>query len=212
MSHKRYVIMANGHGTRWGGHLGIPKQLIEIHGETLLRRIVRQVSSLEPSAEIIISSSDPRHDTHGAIRYEPVRSEIELDRFVEELITNDTCFLYGDTFYADEALEIIVQGPSQDVAFFGDDRSIVGVSCHDEHQFRFHLNNVREAYMSGRIDNCIGWQVYQSFVGQLFEQLMIGENFVRLAEHLTCGFNSPEDLLRFVDGMDEERALIQPIS
>lgn len=212
MSHKRYVIMANGHGTRWGGHLGIPKQLIEIRGETLLRRIVRQVSSFDPCAEIIISSSDPRHDTHGAIRYAPVRSEIELDRFVEELITNNTCFLYGDTFYADEALEIIVQASSQGVAFFGDDLSIVGVSCHDERQFRFHLNKVREAYMSGKIDNCIGWQVYQSFVGQLFEQRVIGEHFVRLEERMTCGFNSPEDLLRFIDGMDEGRPLIESIS
>lgn len=208
MSHKRYVIMANGRGTRWGSHLGIPKQLIEIEGETLLRRIVRQVSEFDPSAEVVISSSDPRHDTEGAIRYVPARNEIELDRFVEELITNNTCFMYGDTFYSDEAIQTIVRSAAQSVAFFGDERSIVGVSCHDESLFRKHLGNVRSAFIAGTIDNCIGWQVYQSFIGQLYQELVIGDYFVWLDEKMTCGFNSPEDLRQFIDSIGDQYSMI----
>ncbi|GAA1410570.1 hypothetical protein AUR04nite_12610 [Glutamicibacter uratoxydans] len=204
MSHKRYVIMANGRGTRWGSHLGIPKQLIEIEGETLLRRIVRQVSQFDPTAEVVISSGDPRHETEGAVRYVPLRNEIELDRFVEELITNNTCFLYGDTYYSDEAIRIIVRAASQGVAFFGDERSIVGVSCHDESLFRHHLQNVRDAFAARQIENCIGWQVYQSFVGRLFDDIEIGDYFVRLDERMTCGFNSPEDLRKFIDVMGRD--------
>ncbi len=208
MSHKRYIIMANGRGTRWGSHLGIPKQLIEIEGETLLRRIVRQVSEFDPTAEIVISSGDPRHETEGAVRYVPLRNEIELDRFVEELITNNTCFLYGDTYYSDQAIRVIVKSAAQGVAFFGDERSIVGVSCHDELVFRKHLSNVRNAFNEGLIDNCIGWQVYQSFVGQLFEDLRIGDYFVWLDEKMTCGFNSPEDLRLFMDSLGDETSAV----
>lgn len=206
MSHKRYVIMANGRGARWGSHLGIPKQLIEIDGETLLRRTVRQVSQFDPNAEVIISSSDERHDTEGATRYVPERNVIELDRFVEELITNDTCFLYGDTYYSDDAIRIITHSSSQSVDFFGDERSIVAVSCHDESLLRKHLNNVRQAFAEGKIENCIGWQVYQSFIGRLFDEFEIGDHFIHFDDQMTCGFNSPEDLRRFIDAMGPELA------
>lgn len=204
MSHARYVIMANGKGTRWGGHLGIPKQLIEIEGETLLRRIVRQVTSNDPTAEIVISSSDPRHDTDGALRYVPRTNEIELDRFVDELITENCCFLYGDTYYTDDAISLIVNSSSdKEVSFYGDQRSIVGVSCHDAKLFRHHLAKVRVAYEVGWIKNCIGWQVYQSFTGRLREELIIDEYFIWLHEDMTCGFNSPEDLRMFIDSVSD---------
>ena len=72
----RYVIMANGKGIRWNDYLGIPKHLISVEEETLLERIVRQVTERNPTAEIIISSSDPRCETPGAIRYIPRRNEI----------------------------------------------------------------------------------------------------------------------------------------
>lgn len=195
--------MANGKGSRWGGHLGIPKQLIEIEGETLLKRIVRQVRQFEPNAEIVISSSDSRHETAGARRHEPLVNEIELDRFVDELLIDDTCFLYGDTFYTDEAVLAIANAGDTALSFFGDVRSIAGVSCKDAARMREHLHVVREAYLSGKITNCIGWQVYQSYSGQLYEPLSIGSNFVSLAGEV-AGFNSPEDLREFMDRLERK--------
>ena len=203
MSHQRYVIMANGKGTRWGGHLGIPKQLIEIEGETLLRRIVRQVSETDPQADIVISSSDHRHDTVGARRHEPERNEIELDRFVNELLVDDTCFLYGDTFYMDAAIQRIAANEEDGIEFFGDERSIVGVSVKDSRVMRVHLDIVREAYLTGHIDSCIGWQVYQSYEGQLGKPLNVNGNFTSVAGNV-AGFNSPEDLRDFMDHMGLE--------
>lgn len=205
MSHSRYVIMANGKGTRWGGHLGIPKQLIEIGGETLLRRIVRQLGYFDPGAEVIISSSDARHETDGAIRHEPMRNEIELDRFVQELITDDTCFLYGDTFYTDEAISRITEANNDPLSFFGDERSIVGVSCRNAETFSTRLAEVRDGYEKGRLSSCIGWQVYDSYTGQLYSDRIVEKSFVWLTQ-LTAGFNSPEDLRRFIDSMDNEAA------
>ncbi|PCC27475.1 hypothetical protein CIK76_17155 [Glutamicibacter sp. BW80] len=205
MSHNRYVIMANGKGTRWGGHLGIPKQLIEIEGETLLRRIVRQLSFFDPCAEVIISSSDSRHETVGATRHKPRRNEIELDRFVHELIDNDTCFLYGDTFYTDEAISLITEANNDPLTFFGDNRSIVGVSCRNIETFTKCLAEVRDGYEQGRLLSCIGWQVYESYTGQLYSKRIVDKSFVWL-DQLTAGFNSPEDLRRFIDSLDGEVA------
>lgn len=209
MTHVRYVVMANGKGSRWGDHLGIPKQLIEIHGETLLARIARQVAQLDPEAEIIISSSDPRHNTPGARRYAPLRNEIELDRFVEELLIDDTCFLYGDTFYTDTAIRQIIRSGPQPIIFFGDSRSIAGVSCNDAKLMLSHLQKVREYYLSGKLDDCIGWQVYQSYTGQLFQRLKVGSEYRDLSGGV-AGFNSPEDLRDFIDSLDQELEYANP--
>lgn len=205
MSHNRYVIMANGKGSRWGGHLGIPKQLIEIEGETLLRRIVRQLSYSDPNAEVVVSSSDARHETIGASRHVPKQNEIELDRFVHELIADDTCFLYGDTFYTDEAISLIAGASDDPISFFGDERSIVGVSCRQAEIFIKHLAEVREGYEQGHLATCIGWQVYESYTGQLYSDRIVDKSFVWLSK-LTAGFNSPEDLRRFMDSMGDEVA------
>lgn len=192
----RYVIMANGRGTRWGEYGGIPKHLIRIGGETLLRRIVRQVSTRDPDAEIIVSSWDPRCETPGARRYVPLVNELELDRFVPELIVDPVCFLYGDTYYNDYAMARIVSTPADELAFFGDTRSIVAVKSGDSALLLRHLDRVRWLYVSGEIASCLGWQLYQSYAGVPFGPPQVGERFHVLEG--TAGFNSPADLADFV--------------
>src|SRR5690606_5410011 len=110
MTKTRYVIMANGQGSRWDGYLGTAKHLLKLFGETLLERIVRQVSEHDAGAEIIISASNPQYDTPGATRHVPLRNDIELDRFVPEDINDNVCFLYGDAYYEDSAVKAIVSG------------------------------------------------------------------------------------------------------
>ena len=189
--------MANGHGTRWGGHLGTPKHLLTVDGETLLERIVRQVGTLQPSAEIIISSSNPRYETAGAERHVPVRNEIEIDRFVPELITDDVCFLYGDTYYENSAIETIVDARTEGLHFFGDQRAIVAVTTTNELLMRQHFARVRDLYLAGAISKCIGWQLYQSYANLPFGPGIIDHHFTVL-ENLTSGFNTPQDYELFI--------------
>lgn len=188
----RYVIMANGRGTRWGGHSGVPKHLIEFDGETLLRRIVRQVSSFNPGAEIVISASNPLYETEGARRHTPKVNEIELDRFVPELITDEICFLYGDTLYSTPAIQRIVATTTTEMDFFGDERAIVAVKSANSELLLSHLDRVRSLYLGGEISNCVGWQVYQSYDGLPFDEPQIGPRFHVLAD-ATVGFNSPHE-------------------
>lgn len=215
----RYVIMANGKGIRWNDYLGIPKHLISVEDETLLERIIRQVTERNPTAEIIISSSDPRCETPGAIRYIPRRNEIELDRFVPELLCDGICFLYGDTYYTDQAMDIIFSTERGAMTFFGTKKSLVAIKSWNHAEFTHHLDAVRSAYLAGQISTCKGWQVYRSYVGlaleggpvsePVAEGILIGNGskrkdgvdshegaFVHLSDE-TCDFNRPHDLTNF---------------
>lgn len=192
----RYVIMANGRGTRWNSHRGITKHLIEFRGETLLRRIVRQVLAADPGSDVVISSANPAYDTPGARRHVPVRNELELDRFVPELIDEPVCFLYGDTLYADDTIAEIIATPPAELDFFGGLSGIIAVRSAAPETFRAHLERVRELYLAGEISECRGWQVYQSYEGLPFDEIRLGPAFHRTTGR-AVGFNSPSDLEAF---------------
>ena len=191
----KYVIMADGKGTRWQNYNDIPKHLIEIDGETLLGRTVRILNEKDPGCEVIITSHDSRYEFPGARRHEPVNNQLEIDRFTEELIGDDMCFLYGDTYYEEHAIDTFLSTETEDLMFFGNGRSIVAIKIRDGELFRRHVQNVRELFLAGKIEKCIGWQVYQSFTGLPFGEKQIGEKFLVL-EDSTEDFNSPEDYNR----------------
>ena len=188
----KYIIMADGKGTRWNNYGDIPKHFIRVEGETLLARTVRLLHEYDPGCSVIITSHDPRYEVEGAVRYEPKNNVLEIDRFTAELIEDDVCFLYGDTYYSHEAIETVTGTAAEDLLFFGNHRSIVAVKVRDGALFRRHVSRVRELFLAGRIEKCIGWQVYQSFTGLPFGEKTITEKYVLLADE-TRDFNSPED-------------------
>ena len=191
----KYIIMADGKGTRWGNYQDKPKHLIEIDGETLLGRTVRLLKEKDPGCEVIITSHDSRYEFDGARRYEPKHNLLEIDRFTEELIEDHICFLYGDTFYSEKAIEIIADTASEDILFFGNERAIVAVKVANGKLFKYHVDRVREKYLNGEIEKCIGWQVYQSFLNLPFGEKKIDAKFILLKDG-TEDFNSPEDYNR----------------
>jgi len=191
----KYIIMADGKGTRWQNYNDIPKHFIEIGGETLLARTVRLLNEGDEAADVIITSHDPRYEVPGARRYEPLNNHLEIDRFTEELIGDDVCFLYGDTYYSQEAMDTILKTETEDMIFFGNERSIVAIKVKDGALFRNHVDNVRRLFLEGKIEKCIGWQVYQSFTGLPFGEKKIGPSYIVL-EDGTEDFNSPEDLAK----------------
>lgn len=191
----KYIIMADGKGTRWNNYKDIPKHFIEVNGETLLSRTVRLLKENDPQCQVIITSHDPRYEVPGAARYEPKNNVLEIDRFTEELIEDDICFLYGDTYYSESAAETITQNQPEDLLFFGNERSIVAVKVKNSELFRYHVHHVRELFLAGKIEKCIGWQVYQSFLGLPFGEKKIAEKYIYI-EDGTRDFNSPEDYER----------------
>lgn len=191
----KYIIMADGKGTRWGNYQDKPKHLIEIDGETLLGRTVRLLKEKDPECRVVITSHDKRYEFEGATRYEPKNNVLEIDRFTEELIADDICFLYGDTYYAEDAIETITGTAAEDILFFGNGRAIVAVKVSDGKLFKHHVDRVRELFLEGKIDKCIGWQVYQSFLNLPFGEKKIDTKFILLKDG-TEDFNSPDDYNR----------------
>ena len=189
------IIMADGKGTRWNNYHNIPKHLIEIDGETLLARTVRLLRENDARADIVITSHDPRYEVPGARRYEPQNNHLEIDRFTEELIADDVCFLYGDTFYSESVIQKIADTPAEKLLFFGNERSIVAIKVADGALFRQHVDRVRALFLAGKIEKCIGWQVYQSFEGLPFGENTIAADYI-LIQDGTEAFNSPADYNR----------------
>ena len=191
----KYIIMADGKGTRWNNYHNIPKHLIEIDGETLLARTVRLLRENDARADIVITSHDPRYEVPGARRYEPQNNHLEIDRFTEELIADDVCFLYGDTFYSESVIQKIADTPAEKLLFFGNERSIVAIKVADGALFRQHVDRVRALFLARKIEKCIGWQVYQSFEGLPFGEKTIAADYI-LIQDGTEDFNSPADYNR----------------
>ena len=191
----KYIIMADGKGTRWNNYHNIPKHFIEIDGETLLARTVRLLRENDARADIVITSHDPRYEVPGARRYEPQNNHLEIDRFTEELIADDVCFLYGDTFYSESVIQKIADTPAEKLLFFGNERSIVAIKVADGALFRQHVDRVLALFLAGKIEKCIGWQVYQSFEGLPFGEKTIAADYI-LIQDGTEDFNSPADYNR----------------
>ena len=80
----KYIIMADGEGKRWNDHLGIPKHLVEIGGETLLERTTRLLRE-NGIQDYIITCSDERYSQYGPTMRQTVR-DCEIDRFEESIV------------------------------------------------------------------------------------------------------------------------------
>lgn len=200
----QYIIMADGEGKRWQFFNGLPKHLVEINGERIIERTIRLIRRYENNDEIIVTSHDKRYEFEGAKRYEPQNNNLEIDRFTEELIEDDVCFLYGDTYYTESCIETIVTTQLDNTVFFGNEKSIVGIKVKDGNEFKKHINIIKELYLNGEINKCIGWQVYQSYAGlKIGNNKVIGDFFIDINKG-TFDINTPEDYLLNTEFEGEE--------
>lgn len=199
-----FVIMADGKESRWHNYLGVSKHFAQINGEPLIHRTVRLLHSLAPlDSQFIVTSHDENYQFQFCTRYEPLNNVLEIDRFTEELIDDDVCFLYGDTFYTSSSIKSIIETNSDHTLFFGNPKSIVAIKIVNGLEFKFHKHRVRELFLQGRISQCKGWQVYQSFTDQdLLLPPQIKDYFVTLDEH-TVDINSSDDYIRLVGEINE---------
>ena len=188
----KYIIMADGKGTRWNNYKNVPKHLVDVDGEVLLARTVRLLQEYDSASEIIITSHDQRYEFEGATRYEPKNNKLEIDRFTYELIEDNICFLYGDTYYTDEAIKKIINTNTEDLLFFGNARSIVAIKVENAALFKEHIDRVKDLYLKGKIETCKGWQVYQSYQNLEFDKKQIADKFIVLDEK-TNDYNTPEE-------------------
>ena len=136
----QYVILSNGKRTRWNNYMGITKQEIVINGENLLQRIVRQIKNSDETAKIIISSSNPNHEVTGCIRYSSKNTNKDKKMYLYEKINEPIIFLYGDTYYENNIIDIIVNSFTDKVLFFGNENAIIAIKVIDYQLFKNKLD------------------------------------------------------------------------
>ena len=153
----KYVIMADGKGSRWNNYMGHGKHDITIGGETLLQRTVRLLHLCDDAAEVIITSHNEGLSIDGAVRYEPKNNVLEIDRFTAELIGDDMCFLYGDVYYSEKAIETVVENAGrQPLLFVGSEKSICAVLIKDGALFKSLYEKIRGMFLDGKLSECKG--------------------------------------------------------
>jgi hypothetical protein len=164
----------------------------------LLERIVRQLTEAQVS-DITITSGNPAYNVPGAKRYQPLNNRREIDRFAPELISDDCCFLYGDTFYTDDAMRTICGLSVEDLMFVGSRRSIVAVVIRRAEAFRKALLRVCHAIDAGELADGKGWQVYSAYTGQPLTSRTIAGDFLLIEG--TKNIDTAEDYRDLLEGL-----------
>lgn len=120
----RYVIPCGGDGARWGGYLGLPKQLAPVDGVPILHRTV---AALAPHGEVIVVADDPRLDcTRLGARVEAPRRRPELGD-IDKIASSahlwapdrTTVIVFGDIWLSDLAITTITTADVADWTVYG---------------------------------------------------------------------------------------------
>lgn len=195
----RYIIMADGEGKRWGNYKGVPKHLITVEGETILERTIRLLIKLGiDETDIWVTSSDPRYKTIWNNTIPQSIKDCELERFEESLINGPVCYLYGDVYYTEPAMQTIIETDTDDILFFGSDWEIFAIKVKEINKFLNEKHKVKEKYVTGELNRCIGWEIYRSLHGLLmedeydFDNHKITDDYVKILDE-TCDFDYPAE-------------------
>lgn len=190
--------MCAGLGTRWSNYLGVPKHLITINGETLLGRTTRLLKE-NGITDYIITGCDERYKKYGEL-IDQTDKDCEIDRFEEYPTDGYICYLYGDVYYTDEAMKTIINTDADDIMFFGSEWEIFAIKIKDKELFYKHKHIVRDLYLTGVIDRCIGWEIYRSLHCINFNEHIIRERYTKILDG-TDDIDYPEDYENFVQKM-----------
>lgn len=191
------IIMCAGKGTRWNNYLGVPKQLVEINKETLLGRTTRLLK--ERGIDYLITGNNEEFKKYGKV-IPQTNNDCEIERYEER--NNPVLYLYGDVYYTEHALDIILNTPTNDVLFFGHSQEIFAVKVQDLEMFYQHKAKVKEKYLKGEIDRCIGWEVYRSIVGIPLNKHWRWGKYI-LIEDGTDDIDYPEDYEKFKEKFEK---------
>lgn len=179
----RIVIAAAGDSPPWEMHTGVRKHLVNVEGEILLHRTVRQC--LEYSDDVWVSGNpDPEYKIPGAKlivgdRREGIGSVDFMWRDRELWSqTGRTVLLLGDVWYSDDAMRTILADTRRDWMYYAryGASTVYGCDCgegwahamYPEH-IELHLRalgRVIGEYLAGSLNRTLGWEVYRAMCGQ----------------------------------------------
>lgn len=107
---RKWYILANGEGTRWRNYKGVPKQLIEIDGETILSRMVRLLKENGVAKKDIIICG-PFKDANATSIITKSKTKREVFEEVAGLAKGPFGILYGDCYYTEACIKELTTRP-----------------------------------------------------------------------------------------------------
>ena len=119
----RVIIAAAGPQSKWNNHLGVPSHLVQVDGEPLLVRTIRQARTITDDVHLTCPD-DPRYDL-GVQRHIRRRIGVEQPDSNEYASTRDlwidgrTILLLGDVYFTDAAIRTIADASPTAYRCFG---------------------------------------------------------------------------------------------
>lgn len=218
------IIMAAGDGVRWRDHLGVPKHLVSIDGETLVHRTARQANDRGWRVDVV--GLDKRYPTpHSKLHLLPDAARwptgTDADKFLSSryLWSPDgrSIVLYGDVFFTDEAMNLIANFAVRDWTLFcrfGPNKltghkagECFAQSFWPEQQTR-HLKLLKrggDLVRRGKLPRYGGWEHYRLMVGLDPKQHVENGQFVEI-DDWTDDFDTRGQFDRFIRRREAARA------
>ena len=222
----KYIILANSNDKTFN----IPRQLIEINGEPLIKRTIRLLKE-NGVKDITVIAKDKRFDELKEKRYEPIDSDYDyttgkgywLNAFPFELMDEPVCFIWGDVYFSEEAIKTIVNTDTDSTMFFcsRNNKSTDYIKQHDEpfaykivdtELFKHHIDKVKKLYDEGKtVRHPIVWELYRSINGIDVNTHELRDNCV-IINDITCDIDSKIDVdklnLKFNTNVTKKMSII----
>lgn len=216
-SHLRAFILCAGRALRWNDFTTLPKHLAQVDGETLLDRIVRQLST-RGVQEIAVVANNERLQRPGCALLSPARC-----RWAAETLAatrhgwnGNTAILLGDVYYTDQAMNDILDC-GEPLAVFGrpGPSRLTGSSWAEIFALRIRKNGI--ARMDSAIQQTIRdaetggrgklWEIYRALTGQPLrgKRIQLDERIFRTIDDLTDDVDTPEEWERLESALSALR-------
>lgn len=212
----RAIVIADGDGTRWRNHLGVPKHLIPFLGEPLVHRTGRQLREAGFETFIVGPAGDDRYRVGGCALAESgprVPEWHDASKFLDSQYlwseTRRTVVVYGDVFFDDEAVDAIASYDEREWRLFArlDGSPVTGTrwgECFAQSFWPEHIDAHRaafdvilEARAAGRIRRCGGWEHYRAMCGLDPARHAAGDRLIEVGGW-TDDFDFPQDYATWV--------------
>ena len=206
-----YIIMCGGVYRDWE----TPRQLLEIQGEPIVERTIRQLREAGVS-DIAISANDTRFEAFGVpvLRHDNpmVVSGGRVSGCWARAFyptPEPACYLMGDVVFSPAAVKTIVDTPADGIRFFASvppfsKRYIkrwaepFAFKVEDQRRFRRAIDYVEANVSTGIFQrDPIAWELWQVIIGGYVNDIDYGS--VTPINDYTCDVDAPEDIERIVE-------------
>lgn len=204
----KYAIMCGGD---YSDRFSTPKQLVEVKGEKIAARTVRLLQ--EAGAEdVVVLANNPAFDCLGVPRIE--NPENDYVHGTDKLWLNafypffcEVCFIFGDVYFSQAAIETIVNDDHEGNVLFGSAISANKAGKNWGEPFAYivrdfaHFWEAREAvidlYYWGKLKrHPIAWEVYRYENGLDVNVQAVKEETFVIIDDGTIDLDSPEQVGR----------------